>query len=242
MMYLRWQRAVPAWLRIVPVELPGRGARMAEPFQEDFDRLVAQLCAEQATALAGRHALFGHSMGARLAWGMARRQQALGGGVAPLALFASGSPAPECADASRYAGTDDAALVADLRRRGGTPEGVFDNAALLRLTLDTLRADHGVCRSASLAAQRLSQASPPPPPLATPVHVLSGREDDIAVDHLLAWRHETTAPCTLDWFEGGHFFLRGAQESRVLAVLLDRLAAAQVGDAGQDDFSRRCMG
>ena len=68
-MYLRWRRLLPRWIEVVPVELPGRGQRLGEDFVEDFDSLVARLCAEQDAALRGNFALFGHSMGALLAWG-----------------------------------------------------------------------------------------------------------------------------------------------------------------------------
>ncbi|WP_233446937.1 thioesterase II family protein, partial [Ideonella azotifigens] len=46
-MYLRWRRQLPPWLRVQPVELPGRGSRLDESAATDFETLVAQLCAEQ---------------------------------------------------------------------------------------------------------------------------------------------------------------------------------------------------
>ncbi|MEX5623601.1 hypothetical protein ABFV62_26075, partial [Pseudomonas syringae] len=36
MVYSRWRRKLPAWLQVRPVELPGRGARMAEPLHTDM--------------------------------------------------------------------------------------------------------------------------------------------------------------------------------------------------------------
>lgn len=36
-MYLRWRRLLPKWIQVVPVELPGRGGRLAEALVEDFD-------------------------------------------------------------------------------------------------------------------------------------------------------------------------------------------------------------
>lgn len=72
-MYLRWRRLLPHWIRIAPVELPGRGSRLGEPAVEDFGQLVSLLCAEQRQAMRGRFALLGHSMGALLAFGMARQ-------------------------------------------------------------------------------------------------------------------------------------------------------------------------
>lgn len=212
-MYLRWRRLLPQWLRLVPVELPGRGARLGEPFIEDFERLVVQLCDEQAGVLDGCYALLGHSMGALLAYGIAQRQRALSR-PPPRALFVSASPAPSRRDPQRYAGKDDdAALIADLRRQGGTLEEVFGCAELLRLTLDTLAADYRVCGSFRHSA---------PPSLPIPIHAFGGRQDDIAAERVEAWRHEAGGVFSLDWFDGGHFFIR-EREQEVLAAIVREL-------------------
>ena len=137
-MYLRWRRLLPRWIEVVPVELPGRGTRLGEDFVEDFDALVAQLCAEQDAALRGNFALFGHSMGSLLAWGIAQRLRASGRAL-PRALLVSGSAAPSQRDPDRFVDMDDdKALIGDLRKQGGTPEELFASPELLRMTLDTL--------------------------------------------------------------------------------------------------------
>lgn len=220
-MYLRWRRQLPRWMGLVPVELPGRGSRLGEPAVEDFGQLVDLLCAEQQQAMRGRYVLFGHSMGALLAFGMARRQRALGRAL-PLALVASGSPAPSRRDPGPLAGKgDDAALTADLRRQGGTPDEVFANAELMRITLDVLGCDYRVCESHAYRAE---------PPLSMPVHVLAGREDGIEAERMQAWSAEAGGAFSLDWFDGGHFFIR-QQEARVLAALQQRLAGLGQGEA-----------
>ncbi|MDH6168361.1 surfactin synthase thioesterase subunit [Variovorax boronicumulans] len=219
--YLRWRRFLPPWVRVVPVELPGRGIRMGEAFFEDFDALVARLCAEQAEAMRGDFAIFGHSMGALLAHGVSRRLQALQRRM-PRALLVSGCAAPSRRDPERFDGKeDDASLIAELRKQGGTPEEVFANAELLRITLDVLCADYRVCRS------HVHRDAGQPLPL--PVHAFAGREDDIAPEAMSAWVAEAGGAFTLDWFEGGHFFIR-QHEAAFLAALgqrLEQLAAAE---------------
>ncbi|RQO56230.1 thioesterase [Variovorax sp. KBW07] len=216
-MYLRWRRFLPPWVRVVPVELPGRGARMGEAFVEDFEALVARICSEQAEAMRGDFAIFGHSMGALLAHGVARRLQASRRPL-PRALLESGCAAPSRRDPARFdGGEDDASLIAELRKQGGTPEEVFASDELMRITLDTLRADRRVCRS---HVDNTAGASSPPLPL--PVHAFAGRHDDIEPSAMAAWSKETAGVFTLDWFDGGHFFLR-QHEAGFLAALARHL-------------------
>ncbi|TDY89194.1 UNVERIFIED_ORG: surfactin synthase thioesterase subunit [Herbaspirillum seropedicae] len=218
-MYLRWRRWLPHWVELLPLELPGRGGRIGDAFIEDFEALVLHLVQRHADCLQGRYVLFGHSMGALLAYGLAQHQHRLGERV-PLGLIVSGSPAPSMREPSRFADKrGDAALMAELRKQGGTPEEVFAHPELLRLTLDTLAADYRVCESFCYR---------PLPALSLPLQILAGRQDDIAAHRIEAWSKESTLAASLDWFDGGHFFIR-AQERAVLATLASALARMAAG-------------
>lgn len=208
-MYLRWQRTLPRSVRLVPIELPGRGVRMSEACGDDFDDLIDQLCEAHEHHCNGRYALYGHSMGGLVAYSMAMRWRALSRRL-PDVLFASASPAPEHRDPSYFADKQtDAALLAELRKQGGTPAEVFESPEMLRITLDTLRADYRVC-----SGYRYRTAQP----LAAPIHVFAGRQDDIAAGRILAWESETSAQFSVRWFKGGHFFIR-EHETAVLSAV-----------------------
>lgn len=208
-MYLRWRRSLPSWIRVVPVELPGHGVRFGESFVEDFGTLAGRLCDEIVHLTTRRWALFGHSMGALLAFGIVQRLQMAKGSL-PQVLFVSGSPAPSQRDLDRFADKgDEAALIADLRKQGGTSEEVFDNLELLRITLGALDADYRVCESFDYR---------PTTPLTMPMHAFAGRDDDIEQRRVEAWQVEAGAPFSLQWFDGGHFFIR-QQEAQVLRAL-----------------------
>ncbi len=122
--------------------------------------------------------------GALLAYGMAARLRDVGR-PQPHMLFVSGSAAPSMRDPERLAGLDnDRALIADLRQQGGTPQEVFESPELLRLTLDVLAADYRLCRRFRYRGRA---------PLAHPLHVLAGRDDDIDSTRLEVgsrWRAE----------------------------------------------------
>ena len=217
-MYWRWRPLLPGWLSVVPVELPGRGARLGEPFAADIGALVDGLCDEVVRRSPRQPwALLGHSMGALLAYGVVRglRERGL---QLPCALIVSGSAAPSRRDASRFAGKDtDDALIADLRRQGGTPEAVFDSPELLRMALDTLHADYRVCAS-------YTHRTGLPLPLC--VHALAGRHDDIPPEDVEAWRSEAGDGFSAHWFDGGHFFIR-EHEQQVVARLVGLLQPLQ---------------
>jgi surfactin synthase thioesterase subunit len=222
-MYLRWQRSLPRWIDLVPIELPGRGTRIAEPAVENYDELVTQLCREHQARARGRYAFFGHSMGALLAYGMTMQWRREGRSL-PEVLFVSASPAPSRRDPERYANKeDDAALIADLRKQGGTPDLVLESAEMLRIVLDTLRSDYRVVSS----FRRRDEMRLP-----LPIHVFAGRADEIEGERILAWETETAGGFSVRWFDGGHFFVRRHQTA-VLSALVHGLlnGFAEVTDA-----------
>ena len=215
-MYLRWRRRLPSWVQMQPLELPGRGGRLHEATEKTFDALAASLCDDLGTHPPQRYALFGHSMGALLAYRIAHclrvRMRPL-----PAALLVSACAAPSQQDWKRYADKDsDASLIAELRKQDGTPEEVFQNPELLSMTLGLLGADYRIC--ASFRYQKL-------PSLPIPIHVFGGRTDEIHLSRLEAWQLESTVNFSLDWFDGGHFFLR-QHEDAFLSVLVQRLAGS----------------
>jgi surfactin synthase thioesterase subunit len=213
-MYLRWQKRLPSWIQVVPVELPGRGRRFHETPERNLDVLASLLCDELGTHLPDRYALFGHSMGGLLVYRIAQRLHA-GRRPLPVALLVSACAAPSRQDWKQYADkTTHASLVAELRKQNGTAEEVFKSPELLAMTLDLLDADYRAC--AGFRYQRLL-------PLPLPIHVFGGREDEIHPDKLDAWREESTVGASVDWLDGGHFFLR-RNEDAFLSVLVKRLA------------------
>lgn len=215
-MYLRWRKRLPSWIQVVPVELPGRGRRLHEAPKTNLDALAALLCEELGPQLPERYAIFGHSMGALLAYRIAHYLRT-GGGSLPVALAVSACVAPSLQDWKRYADkTTDASLVAELRKQNGTPEEVFESPELLSMTLGLLGADYRVC--ASFRYRKL-------PSLPLPIHVFGGRDDEIHPSRLEAWREESAGPTSLDWFDGGHFFLRQNEEA-FLSVLVKRLISS----------------
>ncbi|MFK4383742.1 thioesterase II family protein [Bradyrhizobium sp. USDA 223] len=225
MFYARWRRLLPSWIDVRPVEWPGRGARTDEPLATDPRVLAAQLAGELVAQLDGPYVLFGHSLGAVIAFELAHGL--LDRGVpAPAILFASGAEAPAVRDGSKWRHPlSDEALMQELRNLQGTPDEALSNAELMRSALPVLRADFLMCGAYVYRPRR---------PLPCPVHVFGGADDETSREALGAWRQETSASFTLDILPGHHFFIHTEQ-----AELIDRIGWALARQSGRSIASHR---
>jgi medium-chain acyl-[acyl-carrier-protein] hydrolase len=209
-----WSWLAP-YARVVPVDLPGHGTRLGEPLVEDWDRLVADLTETIAAQVDGPYALFGHSLGALLAFDIGHRL--LGRGQAPALLAAAGRNGPSARPAYRPVHQlPDQQFIGALRKLGGMPDALLTQPELLRMFLPVLRAD-----------LRLAERYTRPEVAALPVPVMAfAGEDDPMTDDLgvLAWKQETTGTCELVFLKGGHFFLDSPQFASALTERVARLA------------------
>jgi medium-chain acyl-[acyl-carrier-protein] hydrolase len=205
-----WPAALPASVEVRPVQLPGREGRFREPAHTRLVALAAALAEGLLDDLDRPFAFFGHSMGALVAFEVARQLRRRGA-PAPAGLVVSGRPAPQLGPraAPLHALPDDK-FVAALAARGGLPEAVRQDPELLAVVLPALRADLVACETYAYMAE---------PPLDCPVTAYGGLQDPQAGwSDLQAWAQQTTARFGLRMFPGGHFFLHGAQP-QVLAAL-----------------------
>jgi medium-chain acyl-[acyl-carrier-protein] hydrolase len=213
--YRPWTRALPSWVELAVVALPGRESRFAEPPLQRVEDVVEAVLDALAPRLDRPWALFGHSLGGLLAFEVARgaRDRGL---LSPRVLFASAAPPPRAERLRALAGKSDAELVEILRELGGTPEEVLREPELMELALPVLRTDFAIGDAYAYSAR---------PPLTCPIVALSGEEDRYARPDLMrGWSEETTGGFEAHRLPGDHFFL-GTARSDVLAVITSVLAS-----------------
>lgn len=182
---------------VVAVQYPGRQDRRTEPPITDMatlaDRVHAVLRQEPELPLT----LFGHSMGAVLAFEVSRRLEADGRG--PVRLFASGRRAPSAERTENCHQLSDDGILAEVRRLDGTSSSLLMNEELMRAALPALRADYQATETYRCA---------PDVKVACPVTVLTGADDPKTTeDEAAAWAAHTSGTFDLQVFPGGHFFL-----------------------------------
>ncbi|MEH6375601.1 thioesterase domain-containing protein [Streptomyces sp. KLMMK] len=203
--YRPLSRAMPGTVDVLSVQYPGRQDRRTEPLVDSVPALADQVFAALLPWTDRPLALFGHGMGASLAFEVARRLERDRDTV-PATLFVSGHRAPS-------APRRDTAHPRDADGTDARPPG--DEEVLRMILPSTRAADYHAAETYTWQ---------PGPPLRSPVTCLVGDGDPkLTAEEATAWSGHTDGAFTLKAFAGGHFFL--TQHSREIA----RLMAEQLG-------------
>ncbi|MFJ2060665.1 thioesterase II family protein [Streptomyces sp. NPDC087908] len=206
-----WQNLAPANLQILPVQLPGREERFAEPLLTNAanatDEVYTQITAKLRKG--DRVALFGHSLGAVLAYELAQRLRAADR-VELVRLFVSGSPDPWSGRRDRATGLPDAEFVAQVQRFAGYTHPALEDEEMQKLLLPLLRAD------VELHEHYLPDGDHP---LDIPITAIRGENDElVSASEAAQWSRATTADCDCREVPGGHMHLADAPD--VLLTLI----------------------
>ena len=195
-------------VEVCPVLLPGREGRASEPPIDNMPELIDSLAAAMREYTAGPYALFGHSMGAGIAFELARALE-----DPPRVLIVSAARAPQYrANLQPRPDPSDEELLDQLSALGG------DRAALAS-ALPVLRADTRLYRNYRFT---------PAPPLHVPIVAYGGAGDpNVCHENLAPWRELTTGPFLQREFPGGHFYLLSSPRAVQQAIAQDLTATAQ---------------
>jgi surfactin synthase thioesterase subunit len=168
-----------------------------------MDRLVELICRENRSLFAAPFALLGHSMGALVAFEVAR-QLGRTSRHSPSHLIVSGHRAPHLRDRKPVVhALPDREFLAYLRSIGGDLSAIEIDEEAKVLLLPTIRADFQLCESYRYREEA---------PLACPITAFGGNDDQFATPAELGeWSRHTSGQFQLHVLPGGHFFLKSAE-------------------------------
>jgi surfactin synthase thioesterase subunit len=209
--FVRWSELLPD-VEVLGIVPPGRGMRFAEPRFDRLTDLVSALVAE--VTFRPPFALFGHSLGATLAFETGRALAALDR-PPPDCLIVSGHRPPHRPPADEsihHLPPEEFAALARQRYPAPPPE-LAEDAELYAELLETLRCDLAVFET---------YQHQPATPLACPIIVVSGVGDHWSAADLAGWRQHTSAGCEITMIPGDHFYLtdHGDDVVRIIATAL----------------------
>jgi surfactin synthase thioesterase subunit/NAD(P)-dependent dehydrogenase (short-subunit alcohol dehydrogenase family)/acyl carrier protein len=211
-----WQESLGEEIEVCPVQLPGREERLQEPPLEDMRSLVAVLERELSPLLDRPLALYGHSMGALIAFALARQLRRRN--RSPVHLFVGGYFAPHVP--SPFVTRQDLHAVdlnSAVQRMLDAPQAVLENEEFMQALLPTVQADSRLVGSYAHGDE---------PPLACPITAFGGlRDEEVSPDDLAQWGQHTSNEFRLEMLPGKHLFLFSDREA-LLAIIRRALEAA----------------
>ena len=195
--YVPFARAFSSDVRCIAVQYPGRrGTHDLGSFTSIPD-LADQVC--QMVLPADQSAedvvFFGHSMGALLAFEVARRFEVAGNPIA--ALFVSGCAAPGRIG-YEYIPESDRGLLNAVTELTGVDSDLLENEEFAAQILPTLRQLKAIS----------NYECPPDATVSCPIFAFLGDDDEIATyEKVMPWSKRTTSQFTARVFTGHHFYL-----------------------------------
>ncbi|WP_280266167.1 thioesterase II family protein [Nocardia wallacei] len=180
-------------------QYPGRQDRATEPAMTSIEAMAGGAFDEFARSPYNRGepiTVFGHSMGALVAFELVRLAEAADVPVRLLAVSAA-VPPWRVAEVPPHP-TDDEELLDHLSALQGTGEEVMGNRELMRMTLPVLKADYRAFDAYSCADDVV---------LRTEIHAMGGEDDVVSFGDLYGWQRHTERDLQATMFEGGHFYL-----------------------------------
>jgi surfactin synthase thioesterase subunit len=195
--YRKFATALAAGGDTYIVQYPQRADRLTDPAPHTVHDLARGLFVSAPWRRVAPLRLFGHSMGAVVAFEFAKIAESRGAAVQR--LWASAAPAPSAvADMPELPTTHDE-LILDVAELGGTDADLLADPEFAELLVTAIRSDYQVINRYTCDAGVRIGAD---------ISALGARGDHrVSAANLELWGDHTAGAFDLSWYDGGHFYL-----------------------------------
>lgn len=179
------------------MQYPQRGDRLTHPAPATVGELAKDLFETGDWAGLGPLRLFGHCMGAVVAFEFARVAERHG--LTVNALWVSASEAPSTVAAAPSLPMAQSEILAEMVDLGGTDPQLLADEDFVELLLMAVRCDYAAFNVYACDADVRIDAD---------IHTLGGHADHRVSENMLRrWETHTTGAFTVSMFDGGHFYI-----------------------------------
>ncbi|NMM42642.1 thioesterase II family protein [Pseudoalteromonas arctica] len=192
-----WQKHLGEKVSVCGVKLAGRDERKQEPYAISIHKVAQELC-DTLKTLNQPIAIFGHSMGALIAYETCRRLFESGKKVEH--LFLSARAAPSFKQKRKWSKVSDKDLLNHIKLLGGTDSRLLHDNDAMRFLLPTIRSDYAMLEN--YRPSSLLELNP------TATTLLASDQDSFAtIEQITAWEGYFKDKPNLEVFSGDHFFI-----------------------------------
>lgn len=200
--YEKWRKFLYPSIKLIPIEYAGRGNRFNKPLLENINDILEDifLIIEKNLDKGDEYSLFGHSMGALIAYELSYKLISENFN-SPTHVFFSGKLAPHIENSfNPINNLNDLEFKQKILQLGGTPIEALKNDEWSKLFLPILKTDFKAvenyiyCKKDKLLPCNFS--------------ILYGQDDFLTANRIEEWTYHTKKQCTFLKFSGGHFFLK----------------------------------
>lgn len=207
--YNGWIKKMQETITVCPIQLPGREERIMDKPYSDMNSLLDDLVGIISNFANTPYALWGHSMGGKIAYELEKRLE--NGGYIAKYFIVSGSRVPHIPEPNPIYHLSDTEFKTELERFEGTPKEVLKNDDLLNFFLPMLRADFTMDETYCVKE---------PVPLKCPIIAFGGTEDKEAKEEdVKAWNSYTVNGFRHQMFPGGHFYIKDQEVELIDAII-----------------------
>lgn len=208
--YRQWEKKLKGNIRVCPIQLPGREELISVKPYTDMRKLIEDLYERIKLYRDHDIYLFGHSMGAKIAYFVAKKMEE--NEIEIKGLVVSGNKPPDCPISYPLGNLPDNEFKVAIERFDGIPNEIMENEILFDFFLPMLKADFKL--DESYCPQSVQ-------PVHCPIIAFGGMRDKEAdLKDILKWKDYTISDFFYQMFPGGHFFIRD-YEDELLRKLIE---------------------